>query len=156
PPRRERGRRGTGRGWRTKPARTIRVMASGLVTEELIETACEQTDLDDFGADTFRLGLDRLVRGLQDEARLHDVGGGMAPRASLGHLTNRLEVTDWHRRHPEIGEADVTPPIVMIGMGRTGSTILHDLFGQDPANRVPRTWEVDRPCPPPETATYET
>ena len=44
----------------------------------------------------------------------------------------------------------------MIGMGRTGTTILHDLLGQDPATRVPMTWEVDRPCPPPEAATYDT
>jgi hypothetical protein len=131
-------------------------MASGLATEELIETACEQTGLDDFGADTFRLGLDRLVDGLAGEARLNEVGETIAPMVMLGHLTNRLQVTDWHRRNPEIGRADVTPPIVMIGMGRTGSTILHDLFGQDPANRVPRTWEVDHPCPPPEAATYET
>ena len=131
-------------------------MASGLVTEELIETACEQTGLDDFGADSFRLGLDRLVDGLRDEARLNEIGEAMAPMAVLGHLTNRLQVTDWHRRHPEIGTGDVTPPIVMIGMGRTGSTILHDLFGQDPANRIPRTWEVDHPSPPPEAATYET
>ncbi len=116
----------------------------------------EQTGLDDFGADTFRLGLDRLADGLHNEARLNEVGEVMAPMAVLGHLTNRLQVTDWHRRHPEIGAGDVTPPIVMIGMGRTGSTILHDLFGQDPANRVPRTWEVDHPCPPPEAATYET
>lgn len=41
-------------------------------------------------------------------------------------------------------------------MGRTGTTILHDLLGQDPRNRIPRTWEVDRPCPPPETATFDT
>jgi hypothetical protein len=36
-------------------------MTSGLATEELIETACEQAGLDDFGAGTFRLGLDRLA-----------------------------------------------------------------------------------------------
>lgn len=131
-------------------------MTADLATDQLIESACEQTRLDDFGPDTFRLGLDRLVDGLNNEARLNEVGEVMAPMAVLGHLRNRLQVTDWHRRHPEIGSADVTPPIVMIGMGRTGSTILHDLFGQDPANRVPRTWEVDHPCPPPETATYET
>jgi Sulfotransferase family len=131
-------------------------MAASFATEQLIETACEQTGLDDFGADTFRVGLDRLADGLHHEARLNEVGEVMAPMAVLGHLTNRLQVTDWHRRHPEIGAGDVTPPIVMIGMGRTGSTILHDLFGQDPANRVPRTWEVDHPCPPPEAATYET
>jgi hypothetical protein len=45
---------------------------------------------------------------------------------------------------------------VIVGQGRTGTTILHDLLAQDPATRVPLTWEVDRPCPPPETATYET
>ncbi len=131
-------------------------MAQGLAADRLVDTACEQTGLDDFGADSFRVGLDRLVDGLDGEAQLNEVGEAMAPMGVLGHLTNRLQVTDWHRRHPEIGAADVTPPIVMIGMGRTGSTILHDLFGQDPANRVPRTWEVDRPVPPPEAATYET
>jgi hypothetical protein len=131
-------------------------MPGGLASEQLIETASAQAGLDDFGADSFRLGLDRLVDGLNHEARLNEVGEAMAPVTVLGHLTNRLQVTDWHRRHPDMGTADVTPPIVMIGMGRTGSTILHDLFGQDPANRVPRTWEVDQPCPPPEAATYET
>jgi len=131
-------------------------MPASYATEQLVETACEQTGLDDFGAETFRLGLDRLADGLHNEARLNEVGEVTAPMTVLGHLTNRLQVTDWHRRHPEIGAGDVTPPIVMIGMGRTGSTILHDLFGQDPANRVPRTWEVDHPCPPPEAATYET
>jgi hypothetical protein len=131
-------------------------MPGGLASEQLIETASAQAGLDDFGGDSFRLGLDRLVDGLNHEARLNEVGEAMAPVTVLGHLTNRLQVTDWHRRHPDMGTADVTPPIVMIGMGRTGSTILHDLFGQDPANRVPRTWEVDHPCPPPEAATYET
>jgi hypothetical protein len=131
-------------------------MPGSLASEQLIETACAQTGLDDFGTDSFRLGLDRLVDGLEHEARLNEIGETMAPMTVLGHLTNRLQVTDWHRRHPEIGAADVTPPIVMIGMGRTGSTILHDLFGQDPANRVPRTWEVDHPSPPPEAASYET
>ena len=90
------------------------------------------------------------------EARLNAVGQAMAPEVLLGYLATRLEVTDWHRRHPDMAAAAVTPPVVIIGMGRTGTTILHDLLGQDPANRIPRTWEVDRPCPPPETATYDT
>jgi hypothetical protein len=62
-----------------------------------------------------------------------------------------------HRKaHPEIVGVDVVPPIVIVGQGRTGTTILHDLLAQDPASRVPLTWEVDHPVPPPETATYET
>jgi Sulfotransferase family len=131
-------------------------MLEGLDTEQLIDTARARAGLDDFDGDSFRLGLDRIVDGLEHEAGLNEVGVAITPEILLSYLTNRLQVTDWHRRHPEMGRSEITPPIVMIGMGRTGTTILHDLLAQDPANRVPRTWEVDRPCPPPETATYDT
>jgi hypothetical protein len=129
---------------------------AGFTSEELLQTARTRTGLADVGGDTYRLGLDRLVDGLEHEAALNDLGAAIAPEILTTYLTNRLEIMDWHRRHPDMGRAEVAAPVVMIGMGRTGTTILHDLLGQDPANRVPLTWEVDRPCPPPETATYET
>ena len=129
---------------------------SELRAEGLLATASERAGLDDFGSPTFRVGLDQVLDGLAREAQLNEVGEAMAPEVLLGYLVNRLQILDWHRRHPDIGAADVTPPVIMIGMGRTGTTILHDLLGQDPANRVPLTWEVDRPCPPPERATYDT
>ena len=47
-------------------------------------------------------------------------------------------------------------PIVIVGQPRTGTTILHDLMAQDPANRAPLSWEIERPVPPPRTATYDT
>lgn len=131
-------------------------MLAGLSTDGLIDTARARTGLEDFGGDSFRLGLDRLVDGLEHEARLTAMGVAIAPELLLSYLTNRLQVMGWHRRCPEMGRSEIRPPIVMIGMGRTGTTILHDLLAQDPENRVPRTWEVDRPCPPPETATYDT
>ena len=131
-------------------------MLPGLSTEELLDTARSRTGLEDFGDDSFRLGLDRITDGLDHEARLNELGVAVTPEILVAYLTNRLEILDWHRRHPEMGQSDIRSPVFMIGMGRTGTTILHDLFGQDPANRIPRTWEVDRPCPPPETATYET
>ncbi len=130
-------------------------MAFELDPDRLIEAARQRTGLEDLGGDTYRDGLDRLVEGLHGDAHLNAQGEAMTPELLTSYLVNRLEVTDWHARHPDMGTAPVTPPIVLIGMGRTGSTILHDLFGQDPANRIPRTWEVDRPCPPPETATYD-
>jgi hypothetical protein len=48
----------------------------------------------------------------------------------------------------------VDAPIVIVGQPRTGTTILYDLLAQDPALRAPLTWEVDRPLPPPTTASY--
>ena len=50
----------------------------------------------------------------------------------------------------------IVRPLVIVGQPRTGTTILYDLLAQDPANRAPLSWEVDLPCPPPVTATYDT
>src|SRR5947208_12887596 len=128
----------------------------GLDAAQLCEAATEQAGLGDFGSPTFRVGLDRLLDDLRGEANLNDIGRMVAPNVLLMYLVNRLLVTDWHNRHPEIADGPITAPIILIGMGRTGTTILHDLLGQDPDNRIPRTWECDRPTPPPETATYTT
>lgn len=127
-----------------------------LDTQRLVDRARETTGLDDFGEATWQEGLGRLVSALHEEAALNEIGVQIAAGEIASYLSNRLLLTDWLRRHPEAAAADVTPPIVIVGQGRTGTTILHDLLAQDPANRVPLTWEVDRPLPPPEQATYET
>jgi hypothetical protein len=41
---------------------------------ELMATAAQRTGLDDFGDDSFREGLEILVRALRDEARLNARG----------------------------------------------------------------------------------
>jgi hypothetical protein len=124
--------------------------------DELAEQASAATGLDDLGEATWREGADRLAAALNDGAGLTEIGGVIASSDVLGYLTSRLQVVDWVKRNPAITEADVRPPIVVLGQPRTGTTVLFDLLAQDPANRVPLTWEVDRPWPPPETATYDT
>ena len=131
-------------------------MTARLDTEVLVSEACTTTGLDDFGEDTWQEGLERLADSLAAEAGLNELGEQVVTGECAMYLANRLCVTEHRRLNPAIADVDVTPPIVIVGQGRTGTTILHDLLAQDPANRVPLTWEVDRPCPPPETATYET
>jgi soluble cytochrome b562 len=131
-------------------------MAALLDAEALVAAARDATGLDDLGEGDWREGLDRLVTALCDEAALSDRGVMAAAGDLVGHLTTRLQVVDWHRRHPALARDDVPPPVVIVGQARTGTTILFDLLAQDPAHRVPLTWEVDRPVPPPETATYDT
>jgi hypothetical protein len=118
--------------------------------------AIEVTGLEDFGEPTWREGLDRLIAALDHEARLNDLGVEIVTGEILGYLTNRLRIVDWRNRHQAIATGAVTAPLVIVGQPRTGTTILYDLLARDPAHRAPLTWEVDRPCPPPETATYET
>jgi hypothetical protein len=124
--------------------------------DRMLKQACASTGLHDLGQSTWREGADRLVEELNDGAALHELGGIIAGTEIVDYLSNRLRVVDWVTRHPEIAEGDIRPPIVILGQPRTGTTILFGVLAQDPANRVPLTWEVDRPWPPPVTATYET
>src|SRR3954451_12562969 len=127
-----------------------------LNAKQLAEQAREQTALSDFGDDTWEEGLARLVDALQTEARLSELGQAVVVGELTGYLGDRLQIVADRRAQPERGAVGVVPPIVIVGQGRTGTTILFDLLAQDPASRVPRTWEVDRPLPPPRTETYDT
>jgi hypothetical protein len=122
----------------------------------LVAEVTEVTGLEDFGEPTWREGLDRLVEALDAEARLNDLGVQIVTSDIVAYLTNRLQIVDWGHRHEEVASGAVVAPLVIVGQPRTGTTILYDLLAHDPAHRAPLTWEVDRPCPPPATASYET
>ena len=78
----------------------------------LMAAAISQTGLDDFGDDSFREGLEILVRSLGEEARLNARGEGFLYPRLVGHLSQRLQVEDWYRRHPEIDEVPVVDTAV--------------------------------------------
>ena len=45
---------------------------------------------------------------------------------------------------------------MILGHGRTGTTILHEVMSTDPQFRIVKRWEAMFPCPPPEEASYDT
>jgi hypothetical protein len=121
--------------------------------EDLLGAARRATGLDDFGDDGFREGYSRFMASLREEAQLNTLGRFAARTQVVGYLRNRLELRDFRKRHPEIAEQEVRRPLFILGLPRTGTTILFNLLAEDPANRAPLAWEVERPCPPPEPAT---
>jgi hypothetical protein len=123
--------------------------------ETMLATARALTDLDDFGDDGWREGFRVLVNSLQDEANLNIVGRLMARNDIVRSLVNRLEVTATLAQHPEIRGVRIDAPVLVVGTGRSGTSLVHELLAQDPRHRVARTWELLHPCPPPERATYE-
>jgi len=128
-----------------------------LAQDELIAEAANRTGgLADFGAEPFLGQLALLLDALEQEARLNPLGRMIARERVLGHLVNRLLFIDDRKKYPAIAQEKIIKPVFIIGMPRTGSTILHDIFAQDPANRVPMTWECMFPSPPPERATFLT
>ena len=127
----------------------VRLDEASLLTE-----AAANTGLDDFGADDFREPLRIFLAALEEEAKLHFIGRVLARADVLNLLENRLRMTDARKRQPEIAAERIERPLFITGMPRTGTSVLHELLGRDPANRVPLAWEVRMPCPPPEAASY--
>jgi hypothetical protein len=119
--------------------------------EDLMADAIAETGLDDFGDDSFREGLEILVRALDEEARLNATGEAFLYPRIVGHLAQRLQVEDWYRRHPEIDDVPIESPLFGVSLPRTGSTALSFLLAQDPDIRYLRAWESGQPCPPPST-----
>jgi hypothetical protein len=108
--------------------------------------------LTDLGTGQVLEGMGRFVTSLNEEARLNDVGRYIAEERILLHIVNRLNYVHDREQYPEIAQVDVVKPVFIVGLPRTGTTILHDILNQDPANRAPLTWELMFPSPPPEEA----
>jgi hypothetical protein len=132
------------------------VSIGNLDEEAILAAACRRTGLAEFGDGGFREGLRRLLAAWDGEAALTPMGRALARRQAIDLLESRLRMHDVWRRHPDIALGSVRAPIFVLGLPRTGTSILHELLAQDPDNRVPMTWEVMWPWPPPERATFET
>ena len=123
-----------------------------LRADDLLGAARTATGLDDFGDDWFREPLDRLCGALDDEARLH-LPGRLRARGELQLiLQNRLRLVDLWAREPSITTGSVRAPIIVTGLGRSGTTLLHELLACDPDNRAPLLWEMLHSVPPPTVA----
>ncbi|MHA7838124.1 MAG: sulfotransferase family protein, partial [bacterium] len=122
----------------------------------LLAEARSNTGLHDFGDDGWIDHFRVLIRAIEEEAGLHFMGRILTRSELVQYLETRLRIQDWYRRFPEIDEQVIHEPVMILGHGRTGTTILHEVLAQDPQFRVVKRWEAMFPCPPPETATYET
>ena len=104
--------------------------------DQLVDMACERAGSDDLGDDTWREGLEVLVRSLETEAALNEMGVSAMTDQIVGYLVNRLEVEQWYARHPEIDDQEIVAPLFGLGLPRTGSTALSYLLAQDPAAAI--------------------
>lgn len=122
----------------------------------LIEAARRETGLDDFGADDWREPFEILMRAIEDEAELHFFGRLWTRQEMIQFLKNRLLIEDAYRRHPEIEDQEIREPVFVLGLPRSGTSILFELLARDERFMAPANWEFVDPCPPPEAATYRT
>lgn len=129
-------------------ARRAGLRFAGLDPEEMVRNAVSRADWDDFGPDDgWRTGLEKLTCDYKLHARLTPIGRIAANAHLIDLLANRLWMERDRALHPEIESRPVQAPLFIVGLPRTGTTLLHMLMAQDPNNRVPETWEVMHPAP---------
>jgi hypothetical protein len=121
----------------------------------LLSHAKANTGLSDFGVDDWVEPFQVFVKSLDKEANLHLMGRLMTRSDILMHLEARLRIEDTYKKHPEIDDVQLSPTVLIVGSGRSGTSAIQNFLALDPDNRTTKTWEVFFPCPPPEAATYE-
>ena len=129
-------------------------MSDLFTPDELAQAARRETRLEDLGDSSWREGLERLLDSAAREADLNPIGREVLRGWVHRRLVNRLRVTDWTQRHPEVRRERISRPLFVIGMLRTGTTLLCELLAQDPANRPLWKWEGLDCIPPPERAHF--
>ena len=115
---------------------------------DLIEAAKRHCGLDDFGGGDFFEALSRLLESCHSEARLSWTGK-IALRTNIVQiLCSRLQMEQDRQLYPEIGHQEIRQPLFIVGLPRSGTTLLHNLLAADPEHRSPLMWEVMAPSPP--------
>ena len=91
--------------------------------------------------------LEALINALNKEAQLNPDGEQFHEARLLGLLRNRKALEDWTLQHPEIAEEKLLAPIIIIGLPRTGTTLLHRTIATDRSLMAPLWYEVRQPAP---------
>jgi Sulfotransferase family len=115
---------------------------------DLIKTAKRRCRLDDFGQGDFFEALSRLLESCQREARLNLIGKIALRTDVLQTLCSRLQMARDRQLYPKIVQQEIREPLFIVGLPRSGTTLLHSLLAADPEHRCPLMWEVRSPSPP--------
>jgi hypothetical protein len=129
--------------------RTLRRIGAdppSLEIDDLLKAARRRAGVSDLGTWPIDEPLERLLKSYRDEAELTTLGRITVRELVVSLLENLLLLEAERVGHPDVAHAEVADPVFIIGLPRTGTTHLHGLVSQDPANRSPFTWEVMYPA----------
>jgi hypothetical protein len=92
-----------------------------------------------------RQALARLSAALTTEAALTGSGARVAAGAIVAAITTARRLRRFAAERPELPRRPLPPVVVITGLHRTGSTLLHHLLAEHPRLRAPQLWELMHP-----------
>lgn len=127
-----------------------------LLRSELMEAAKQRAGLADYGELDFVEGLDLFIAALETGADFHAFGRFQLRQLLIAMLVHRLRLVALTQKHPEILKEHVRRPLFVLGMPRTGTTLLFNLLAKDPKHRFLHNWEAFiGQVPPPGKYSFE-
>ena len=94
----------------------------------LLDAARETAGLDDFGNTWFFDHMDKFIESINTEARLNEEGLGGAQGMVINAMVNRLRHIELVKQNPEIKDLPVDVSAIVVGLPRTGSTMMHRML----------------------------
>ena len=122
---------------------------SQLTVDTVVQRAQTLTDVQDPDPTHFAENLSAVVECMNGEGDLTGAGVEMAVGMLAVALRNRMEVDRYVADEPAVDDSSIDHPIFLTGLPRSGTTYFQYLFDLDPDLRMMRTWEGERPAPPP-------
>ncbi|NBR30872.1 MAG: sulfotransferase [Sphingomonadaceae bacterium] len=124
-------------------------MPHKLDADQLMQQAIAETGLTDFGDPWFEAPLQALIGYVNRDAGL------LSPESSAGvriqsALSDRLKLVQYFKDHPEAAEERIDLACAIIGLPRTGSTMVHRLLAAVPGFTALWWWETGFPFPLPD------
>ncbi len=123
--------------------RRVRGEPAPFDARELVKTAMAKAGSSSFEEeDALMEPLERLCEALDREARLTWTGRVLTRARLMGALTSRLRLRALFDANPAMADVVVDRPVVITGLQRTGTTLLHRLVSATPGFRGLRAWEA--------------
>lgn len=123
-----------------------------LEPDDIIEAAMARTGLSLEADDSAREPLRHYVAAAEAEANLNTVGRLAVRNMLVNSLSQRLRILHWCSRQPAAAIERIERPWIVIGLPRTGTSLLSLLLALDPGCRPLLQWEAARPMPPAQLA----
>ncbi len=123
-----------------------------LEPDAIVAAARARVGCEDLGGESYREPLEVYLRAIETEADLSTFGRIAVRGMLVNSLATRASLHRYASEHPDVREERIERPWVIVGLPRTGTSLLSILLGLDPLARAPLHWEAAHPVPPPTLA----
>jgi len=117
--------------------------------ENIVDAARTKTGgLANPDVDSWQEGLEMLLHDHVKQDMLTERGWQIMTGRYTNALATRMKVDEFMRQNPDVAQTPITKPVFILGIPRSGTTLVSNLMASDPANRALLRWEAYNVVPP--------